>query len=110
MRSNLNLYIQENPDQWKEDLGILRSELTDVSVLHLQKITEELPNEYRCNIRNDNNITDEFYPSLSINLQVSRLFKYAIQLAVLEQNTDKAIDILKSFHRFNAKLFGSQDI
>ncbi len=109
-RSELATYIQENPDQWKIDLRILRSELTDESVSHLQKITDALPEYYRCNIRNDSNISSEFFPSMTMYLKISRIFRYAIQLAILENDPNKAIDILRSSHKFNNKFLNSQDM
>lgn len=107
---DLRTYILENPDQWKNDLLVLRSELTNESVLHLKKITEALPDYYRCNIRNDSNISTEFFPSMAIHFHVARLYKYAIQLAVLENDTNRAIGILKSFHTYSNKLLHSQDM
>lgn len=55
-------------------------------------------------------ITSEFFPSMTMHLKISRIFKHAVQLAILENNSDKANDILRSFHNYNNKFLNSEDL
>lgn len=105
--TELETYIQNYPEQWNEALSILRSQLTTESVMQLQKLTHWLPQNINCNIRNDQNITEESFPRLTQYLITSRLYDAAIKLTLLENNKERTIELLKSFHEFNAKFYNS---
>ncbi len=100
-------YMQNYPEQWTEALLILRSQLNTESVIQLQKLTRWLPQSINCNIRNDQNISEEMLTDFTQYLKTSRLYEAAIKLALLENNTELSIELLKSFHEFNTKFYNS---
>lgn len=106
-RTELKEYIKNHPDQWKKDLVTLRSQLTNESIIKLQELTNSLPQGINCYTRDDKNIGSELFPSLVKYLKLSRIYDAAIQLAIIENDKERAIDILKSFHDFNTKYYNS---
>lgn len=104
-RAKYKTYVQNYPEQWKESLKILRSQLPVETVKKLQALTKALPENINCNIRDDKNISNEFFPTLSYNLVVARTYDTAIKLALAENDRWSAIDLLRSFHDFNTKFF-----
>lgn len=108
-RSKLKNYIKNYPEEWKISLAILRSQLPIETVKKLQQLTKELPQGMNCNIRNDGNITTEYFLPLTHNIVVARVFDAAIKLSLAENDRWAAIDLLKSFHDFNV-LFYSNNI
>lgn len=107
----LENFIQNSPILWKKNLSLMRSRLSDQSVKNLQRITDALPNSLHCSIRNDEKILEEFFPKgLSIHGTAGQLYTAAIQLALWEGDTNKAIGILESFHRYALKLHDSLNL
>ena len=104
-KSKLKTYIENYPEQWNESLRLLRSQFTIDSITRLQKLTQSLPQNFNCNVRDDSNIASELFPSLTYNLSVSRFYDTAIRLALLENQRENAIDLLRSAHEFNIKFY-----
>ena len=109
-QSKLSEYISANPKVWREDLKILRKNLTEESVTKIQSTIDNIPNNIRCNVRDDSSIATELSPSLITFLKVSRLLNFAIELSLLEWNSDEAINILKSFHEYDTKFYNSNNL
>jgi hypothetical protein len=109
-QSKLSDYISAYPRIWREDLKILRKNLTQESVTKILSTINNLPNNIRCNIRDDNNIAAELSPSLITFLKVSRLLNFAVELSLLEGDIDEAINILRSFHEYNSKFYNNNNL
>lgn len=106
-RAKYKTYVQNYPDQWKESLKILRSQLPIETVKKLQELTKSLPENFNCNIQNDQKLENEFFPPLTHNLVVVRTYDAAIKMALTENDRWTAIELLRSLHDFNRKFFNT---
>lgn len=107
LKKELEIYKDENPEKWKEDISTLEKGIYGSGSVSLEAIVDIMPDDFRNHIRNDTTIYYEFYWEQSNFFRLSQIFRSSILLSILQEDIEWAIDMLRVFHTFNTKYYNN---